>query len=65
MKQKHATPHACEDCVNVHGDTAGEWLTKWPQGAEYRRDQRTYLCDGCAEDRDTQDDVAVFEMFDY
>jgi len=45
-------PHACEDCVNVHGDTPAEWLARWPQGAEWREEYGTYLCDGCAEERD-------------
>ena len=59
MNKPHTIPHACEDCVNVHGDDAAAWLKKWPAGAEYRRRHRAHLCDGCADDRDDHDQAAA------
>lgn len=45
-------PHACEDCVDVYGDTPAAWLEQCPAGAEYRPDFDAYLCDGCTEARE-------------
>jgi hypothetical protein len=42
---------ACHDCIEIHGDTHQEWLQDWPEGAEYRSDYHTHLCDGCYEER--------------
>lgn len=49
---KLEAPHACRDCVDVHGDTPAEWLAKWPTGAEWHADYAVHLCDGCREERD-------------
>ena len=51
------TVHACQDCVDIHGDTASDWLAQWPAGAEYRTDHHAYLCDGCADDRNDHADA--------
>lgn len=58
-------PQACADCVDVHGDTAAEWLSQWPLGAEWRKRFGVYLCDGCAEERaDAGCDSYPWEMGD-
>ena len=52
MTRATEVPHACADCVDIHGDTPEGWLRQWPQGAEWRERFGQYLCDGCAEERD-------------
>ena len=44
--------HPCTDCVDVHGNDPQSWLNQWPLGAEYRSRHHTWLCDGCADERD-------------
>jgi hypothetical protein len=46
-----ARPRPCLDCVEIHGDNPGAWLSQWPAGAEWRAEHRAHLCDGCADDR--------------
>lgn len=41
----------CRDCLDVHGDNRQQWLTDYPEGAEYRADFLSHLCDGCYDDR--------------
>jgi len=65
MKKTHK-PHACEDCCEIHGDSPAEWLAKWPTGAEWRKSEGAYLCDGCHEDRtDQSHDTPSWEDCDY
>lgn len=47
---------ACEDCVEIHGDTPEEWLSKWPAGAEWRAAHAARLCDGCFDNREDESD---------
>jgi hypothetical protein len=57
------TPTACLDCVEIHGDSAIEWLRQWPKGAEYRAKYETHLCDGCLEEREERNQAEGAEMY--
>lgn len=46
------TTSPCLDCVEVHGDDPAQWLSRWPDGAEWRPAHHAHLCDGCADERD-------------
>lgn len=48
---RYATPTACSDCVNVHGDDPALWLKRWPLGADWQPRFKSHLCDGCYDDR--------------
>lgn len=50
-----STPQPCFDCVNIHGDKPAEWLNKWPAGAEWNSRYQLHLCDGCAEERQSEE----------
>lgn len=57
------SPHACADCVSVHGDDPSKWLNAYPQGAEWRKKYSAHLCDGCADERDEIGRVEEREEF--
>ena len=47
-------PKPCRDCVDIHGMDPGDWLSKWPEGAELMEvpGEGTFpLCDGCFDER--------------
>lgn len=55
-------PTPCEDCVTLHGDTASDWLKKWPDGALFWGEYEAHLCDGCYEERAEED---IFNDFNW
>ena len=40
-------PRPCFDCVDFHGEDAGEWLAETPDGALFSECFGVHLCDGC------------------
>ena len=56
-------PTPCEDCVTLHGDTASDWLKKWPMGADWWPSYAAYLCDGCQGERQDAEDLFNEDLF--